>query len=58
MFIEAMSGGRSCKLFFLLYRSHGMSNLSASRVNYDTMLILRGFVPSSRPNSEPLDGVL
>ena len=50
--------GSLAKDCFLLSRSQGMSNLSASRGNHDTMLILRGFAPSSWPNLEPLDGVL
>ena len=43
---------------FVLSRSQRMSNLSERRGNYDTMLVLRGVVPSSWPNSEPLDGFL
>ena len=33
-----------------LSRSQGMSDLRASRGNYDTMLILKGFAPSSGPS--------
>ena len=50
---------------FHLYISQGMSDLRASRGNYDAILILRGVAPSSRSSEDtrrviwmPSDGVL
>ena len=50
---------------FHLSRSQGMQDLRASGGNYDTMIILRGLVPSSRNSVAiqrliriPLDDVL
>ena len=53
------------KIIFHISRSQGMSDLRASRVNYDTMVILRGvatsrrtYVATQRVIWMPPDGVL